>query len=89
MEEQENRNHIAINQLTTEQIARVYKIVSFTGKRLYAIPHTVATSIVDKFEFTQLNKLEFSPEKFSIKEVCAPLEIDRLGKIKFKISNNL
>ena len=60
---------------------KIYKIVSFTGKRLYAIPCNVATSIVDKLEFTLLNKLEFSLENISIKDVCIKLKVDRLGYI--------
>ncbi len=60
---------------------RIYKIVSFTGKRLYAISNYVSKSIVDKMEYTQLNKLEFTDEKIAIKEICIPLKIDRLGNI--------
>lgn len=73
---------INLDTLTREQAFRIYRIVSFTGSRLYGIPNTVSVSIVDKIEFTQLNKLEFSLEKKSIKDVCIKLHIDRLGKIK-------
>jgi CRISPR-associated endonuclease Csn1 len=61
--------------------AKIYKIVSFTGNRLYAIPCNVATSIVDKLEYTLLNKLEFSLEKISIKDVCIKLKADRIGHV--------
>jgi CRISPR-associated endonuclease Csn1 len=60
---------------------QVYKVVSFTGNRLYAVPHTVATSIVDKVEFTQLNKMEQDLDKISIKEKCDKILIDRIGNI--------
>jgi CRISPR-associated endonuclease Csn1 len=40
------------------------------------------TSILDKFEFTQLNKLEATTDKMSIKENCIKLSVDRLGNIK-------
>lgn len=60
---------------------RIYKIVSCTGNRLYAIPYNIASSIVDKEEFTQLNKVEFTDRKESIKEICIPLKINRLGNI--------
>ena len=60
---------------------RIYKIVSFTGNRLYGVPYSVANSIVDKAEYTQLNKVEFTDEKISIKEVCIPVKVDRLGNI--------
>ena len=61
--------------------SRIYKAVSFTGNRFYAIPYNVARSIVDKTEYTQLNKVEFSDNKDSIKEICVPIKVDRLGNI--------
>lgn len=64
-----------------DKLSRIYKIVSFTGNRLYAIPFAVAKPIVDKVEFTQLNKLESSLEKMSIKEGCIKLKVNRLGNI--------
>lgn len=81
-EEQENANAVNFNNLTKEQVTRVYKVVSFTGNRLYAIPLNVAQSIVDKVEFTQLNKVESELiYKKSIKEICCKLKVDRLGRI--------
>lgn len=62
---------------------RIYKIVSFTGNRLYAIPYFVAKPIVDKVEFFQLNKIESDINtNSSIKGVCIKLNVDRLGNIK-------
>ena len=62
---------------------RIYKIVSFTGNRLYAVPYFVAKSIVDKIEFSQLNKVESDINtNSSMKEICIKLNIDRLGNIK-------
>lgn len=69
------------------QIERIYKVVSFTGNRLYAIPCYVAKAIIDKVEYTQLNKLEFTLDKQSIKDVCIKLKTDRLGNIT--IANKL
>ena len=63
---------------------RIYKVVSFTGNRLYGIPYSSANSIVDKVEYSQLNKVEFTDEKIAIKEVCIPIKVDRLGNIHFK-----
>jgi CRISPR-associated endonuclease Csn1 len=61
---------------------RIYKIVSFTGNRLYAVPYYAAKSLVDKVEYTQLNKVESDIEdNLSIKHVCIKLKIDRLGGI--------
>jgi CRISPR-associated endonuclease Csn1 len=69
--------------LSKEENGNIYKVVSFTGNRLYAIPVNVAKSIVDKVEFSQLNKLEFIG-KTSIKEVCEKLRINRIGVIDTK-----
>ena len=63
--------------LSKEQKERIYKIVSFTKGRIYGIPNKVAVSIVNKMEYTQLNKIEFIKEK----EVCIKLKVDRLGNI--------
>lgn len=61
--------------------SRIYKMVSCTGSRLYVIPYNVANSIIDKYEFTQLNKVEFTDLKESVKEICIPIKVDRLGNI--------
>lgn len=60
---------------------RIYKFVSCTGNRLYAIPYEIAKCIVDKNEYTSMNKIEFTDDKKSIKETCVPLKVDRLGNI--------
>ncbi|MDP4238341.1 MAG: HNH endonuclease domain-containing protein [Bacteroidota bacterium] len=61
---------------------RIYKIISFTGNRLYAVQQNIATTIVDKVEFTLLNKMEFEIENnLSIKQYCEKLKVDRLGNI--------
>lgn len=60
---------------------RIYKMVSCTGNRLYLIPHMIASMIVDKVEYTKLNKVEFSDDKRSIKEICIPIKVDRLGNL--------
>ena len=59
----------------------IYKIVSFTGNRLYGIPYSVACPIIDKVEYSQLNKIEFTDNKTSIKDSCIPIKVDRLGNI--------
>lgn len=61
--------------------SRIYKMVSFTGSRLYGIPYNVASPIIDKLEFSQLNKVEFTDSKESIKEICLPIKVDRIGNI--------
>lgn len=67
-----------------EQIGQIYKVVSFTGNRLYGIPFSVASSIVDKVEFSQLNKLETTISKQSLKDFCWKISIDRVGNMSFK-----
>ena len=56
---------------------RIYKIVSFTNKRLYGIPYYVSKVIVDKVEYSKLNKIEFIEKK----EICIPIKVDRLGNV--------
>jgi len=80
-DEKLNINAIDFTNLSKEQSANIYKMVSFTGNRAYFISNTVATSIVDKVEFTLLNKLEKSFEGISFKDFCIKLKVDRLGNI--------
>ena len=61
------------NDLVRMPSGEVYRVVSFTGNRLYALPMTVARCLVDKKEYTPLNKTEFTDEGLSIKEHCLPL----------------
>ena len=78
MEEIEN----SIKFFKIDKMERIYKIVSFTGKRLYGIQQNIAKAIVDKIEFSQLNKVEIEIENsLSIKQFCIKLKIDRLGNI--------
>lgn len=84
LEERENLKLLDFDNFNKEQIKRIYKIVSFTGNRLYAIPFQIAKSIVDKVEFTQLNKMETTIDKVSIKEHCLKLKVNRLGNVSLK-----
>ena len=56
---------------------KIFKIVSFTSNRLYVVPCNVASVIVNKVEYTQLNKIEFTNEKQDV----IKLLVDRLGNI--------
>ena len=73
----ENIENIDFQNFSKEQKERIYKIVSFTKGRVYGIPNRVAVSIVNKMEYTQLNKIEFIKEK----EICIKLKVDRLGNL--------
>lgn len=63
-------------------VNRIYKMVSCTGSDCLFIPHNVANAIVNKMEFSTLNKMSRSLSGEMIKEVCVKLNIDRLGNIK-------
>lgn len=80
-EELEKPNSVNFDKLSKEQVKRIYKVVSFTGNRMYAISLNVAKSIQNKFEFTSLNKLEFDLFGNSLKERCWKLKVDRLGNV--------
>lgn len=81
LEEIENFTSIDYLNLNDNQLGRIYKVVSSTGKRLYGVPVNSASSIVNKFEYSQLNKLEFTLDGLSIKEKCIKFNINRLGNI--------
>ena len=72
---------IDFQNLSNEQKERIYKTVSFTGYQCFFIRETVATPIVNKMEYSPLNKMEKSITGIMIKEVCIKLKVDRLGNI--------
>lgn len=81
-DEKENLMLLDFNELSKEQVQRVFKMVSFTGNQAFFVSNNIATSIVDKMEFSALNKMEKSVDGIMIKSLCLKLEVDRLGKIK-------
>lgn len=60
---------------------RIYKMVSSSGNQCFFIGENVAKSIVDKVEFTSLNKAERATTGEMIKETCLPIKVDRLGNV--------
>ncbi|MCF1714663.1 hypothetical protein L0U88_08505 [Flavihumibacter sp. RY-1] len=62
---------------------RVYKVVSFTGNRLFCVRQEISIPILDKVEFSTLNKMEKTVEGTMIKTNCWKISCDRLGNIKF------
>lgn len=62
---------------------RIYKMVSCTGNQCFFIDEKVAKTIVDKVEFTSMNKAERAITGEMIKETCIPIKVDRLGNIIF------
>lgn len=61
--------------------ARIYKMVSSSGNQCFFIDEKVAKTIVDKVEFSSLNKAERAITGEMIKETCIPIKVDRLGNI--------
>jgi CRISPR-associated endonuclease Csn1 len=60
---------------------RIYKVVSSTGNRAFFILSAVASPILDKEEYSALNKMERAITGEMIKEICVPIKVDRLGNI--------
>lgn len=82
IEEQENPKSVDFDNLNGEQTNNVYKFVSSSGAQAFFVQSAAATSIINKYEFSALNKMEKSTNEVMIKSVCWKLETNRLGKIK-------
>ncbi|NML69943.1 type II CRISPR RNA-guided endonuclease Cas9 [Chryseobacterium sp. RP-3-3] len=67
--------------ISKENMNNVYKVVSFSGSQIFFVRQNVAVSIVNKTEFSTLNKMERAIDGRMIKESCVKLKIDRLGNI--------
>jgi CRISPR-associated endonuclease Csn1 len=80
-EEGEFLTPLNFNKLDKETANRIYKTVSFSTYQCFFIKHDVATSIVNKIEFSALNKMEKSVDGKMIKDCCVKLKVDRLGNI--------
>jgi CRISPR-associated endonuclease Csn1 len=62
-------------------VDNLYKMVSSSGNQCFFIKGNVANPIIDKVEFSTLNKTERAITGEMIKEVCIPVKLDRLGNI--------
>lgn len=80
-EERENQNLIDFKSLAKEQLIRVYKVVSFTGISLFLVRNDIAFPIINKVEFSALNKTEKSIDGVMIKDCCWKLKVNRIGEI--------
>ena len=80
-EEIANPNSVNTKELTNEQIEKIYKMVSSTGYQCFFIPANTATSIINKKEYSTLNKMERDIKGVMIKDCCWKVEVDRLGNI--------
>lgn len=80
-DELQNSSRIDFKSIKKDQSERIYKVVSFSGNQLFFIRQDIATSIVNKAEFSTLNKMERAVDGSMIKETCIKLKVDRLGNI--------
>ena len=81
--EEESRSGLFdFKSIDREQVKRIYKVVSSSTYQCFFIRNNIATSIVNKFEFSALNKMEKSLEGTMIKDTCIKLKVDRLGNIQ-------
>ncbi|QPH40649.1 type II CRISPR RNA-guided endonuclease Cas9 [Pedobacter endophyticus] len=88
-EEKDSIEQLDFSSLNTEQITRIYKMVSSTGSECHFIQSTIA-SLIKSYdakskvgEMGSLNKLEITIDTnpIRIKETCIKLKVDRLGNI--------
>ena len=77
-----DESEIEFKKITRKRVDMIYKMVSSSGPQCFFTRQDIATSVVNKFEFSALNKMEKSIDGLMIKEVCLKLKIDRLGNIK-------
>lgn len=79
--EGEDIRRIGDNNIDKQQINNLYKMVSSSTYQCFFIRNDISTSIVNKMEFSSLNKMEKTMEGIMIKENCIKVIIDRLGNI--------
>ena len=80
-EERENSKNVDFENLSKDQVRRIYKMVSSSGSQCFFIRQDVASPIVNKIEFSALNKTEKSIDGVMIKDICWKLNMSRIGKI--------
>ena len=81
IDERENNFPNRFIEVTKDSIKNIYKVVSFSGNQIFFVRHEVATSIINKAEFTSSNKMERSIDGTMIKEICLKIKVGRLGNI--------
>lgn len=62
--------------------SRIYKMVSSSGPQCFFVTFNIASVIVDKTEFSPLNKMECAISGEMIKKTCKKIEINRIGEVK-------
>ena len=56
-------------------------MVSSSGNQCFFVNNRVANTIVNKVEYSPLNKMERAVTGEMIKEICIPIKVDRLGNV--------
>lgn len=64
-----------------ENSSEIYKMVSSSGNQAFFVAHHIGKSIVDKVEFSALNKMEKDINGIMIKNTCVKIKVSRVGKI--------
>ena len=59
----------------------IYKMVSASLTQCFFLKNLISNSIVNKVEFTSLNKFEKNENGIMIKDVCEKIKINRLGQL--------
>lgn len=81
-DEMENLKLINLENINKDQLNRIYKMVSSSNSQCFFIKGEVASPIVNKIEFSPLNKMEKSIEGIMIKDVCFKLVVNRIGHLE-------
>lgn len=74
-------NNLNFQEISGDDLNNIYRVVSFSGSQIFFVRHDVAVSIVNKAEFSTLNKMERAIDGRMIKETCVKLRVDRIGNI--------
>ncbi|MCW2119601.1 type II CRISPR RNA-guided endonuclease Cas9 [Flavobacterium sp. 7A] len=83
IDEIENSHSVDFQNLSKEQITRLYNVNDFSGYTIYFTPNTFSKNIATKELDTSFDsKMSKTYEGDTIKEKFWKLDIDRLGKIK-------
>lgn len=79
-EEIDNNHTLDLKNLTKTQKGRIYKMISSSGAQCFFVKQETAMPIVNKQEYSALNKMERSLDGAMIKDICLKLNITRTGK---------
>lgn len=70
-----------LNSRSSDFSERIYKMVSSSGSQCFFVRHDISTPLVNKVEFSALNKMEKAIDGTMIKQVCEKISINRLGQM--------